>query len=82
MTHKLVARTQTWFNYKHHSIGEILVGIAPQGAVTFISQGWAGQVSDIHLKENGGTCFLVILFWQIENSIYIHESAGMFSAEV
>lgn len=38
-----------------------LIGIAPQGVVTFISEGWGGRVSDKHIMEHAGywtTCFL------------------------
>ena len=31
-----------------------LIGIAPQGTVCFISNGWGGRASDKHLTENCG----------------------------
>jgi len=34
------ARAQTWSNYNHYSTVKFLVGIAPQGAVTYISRGY------------------------------------------
>ena len=48
----LKARAQTWSNYKHHNTIKFLIGIAPQGAITFISKGWGGRVSDQHLTEH------------------------------
>ena len=33
----LMARAQTWFNYKHHNTVKMLIGTAPQGLVSFIS---------------------------------------------
>ena len=48
------ARAQTWSNYNHYNTVKFLVGIAPQGAVTYISRGWGGRVSDVHLTENCG----------------------------
>jgi len=48
------ARAQTWSNYNHYNTVKFLVGIAPQGAVTCISRGWGGRVSDVHLTENCG----------------------------
>ena len=33
------ARAQTWLNYKHHNTATFLIGIAPQGVITFISKG-------------------------------------------
>ncbi len=50
----LKARAQTWSNYKHHNTVKFLIGIAPQGVVTFISKGWGGRVSNVHLTENSG----------------------------
>ena len=31
-----------------------LIGITPQGSVSFISKGWGGRTSDVHLTENSG----------------------------
>ena len=48
----LKARAQTWSNYKHYNTAKFLIRVAPQGVVTFISKGWGGRISDIHLTEN------------------------------
>ena len=37
----LKTRTQTWSNYKYHNIAKFLIGISPQGAITF-SKLWGG----------------------------------------
>ncbi len=50
----LKARAQTWSNYKHHNTIKFLIGIAPQGVITFISKGWGGRVSDVYLTEHYG----------------------------
>ena len=52
----LKARAQTWSNYKHHKTVKFLIGITPQGAITYyVSKAWGGHVSDV--TEN---CHLVI----------------------
>ena len=46
------ARAQTWSNYKHHNTIKVLIGIVPQGAISYISKGWGGRVSDKYLTEH------------------------------
>ena len=42
----LLARTQTFSNYKHHNTIKILIGSTPQGTVCFVSETWGGHNSD------------------------------------
>ena len=38
-----LARAQTFSSYKHHHTVKYLIGITPQGTVSFISEGWGGK---------------------------------------
>ena len=53
----LLARAQTYSSYKHHNTVKYLIGITPQGTVSYISEGWSGRTSDKYITENSN--FLV-----------------------
>ena len=38
----LMARAQTLSNYKHHNTVKVLIGILPQGMISFVSEAWGG----------------------------------------
>ena len=48
----LLARAQTWSSYKHHNTIKVLIGITPQGTISYVSQSWGGRTSDKFLTEN------------------------------
>ena len=50
----LLARSCTWSSYKHHNTIKVLIGIVPQGVISFIFDAWGGRVSDKYLTENCG----------------------------
>lgn len=50
----LRARAETWSSYKHHNTVKFLIGISPQGVISFISRSWGGRCSDKHITENCG----------------------------
>ena len=42
----MVSQSQTWSQYKHHNTWKALVGISPNGCITFVSKLLSGRVSD------------------------------------
>ena len=47
----MLARAATWSNYRYHNASKVLLGITPQGTISFV---WGGHVSDKHLTEKSG----------------------------
>ena len=50
----LLARAQVWSNYKHHSTLKVLIGITPQGTVSFVSPCAGERMSDKEITEQSG----------------------------
>ena len=50
----LQAQMSTWSSYKHHNMVQVLLGITPQGIVSFVSDPWGGHMSDKYLTEHCG----------------------------
>ena len=80
----LLARAQTWSSYKHHNTAKYLIGCCPQGAISFISKGWGGRVSNKHLTENCGllTKLLPGDIVHVDRGFDIQDSVGMMCAEL
>ena len=47
----LLARAQMWSNYKHHSTLKFLIGITPQGTISYLSRCAGGRISDKQIIE-------------------------------
>lgn len=50
----LKARAATWSNYKQRNTVKYLIGITPQGVISFISPGYGGRCSDKYVTEDCG----------------------------
>ena len=40
----MLAQSETWSDYKHHNTWKLLVGVTPNGQVTYLSQLWGGSM--------------------------------------
>ena len=53
------ARAKTYSNYKKHNTIKFLIGITPNGAISFLSKCWGGRATDKCITKNSGFLDLV-----------------------
>ena len=60
-----------WSNYKHHSTIKFLIGISPQGTISYLSECAGGRMSDKEIVENSTLVnFLLPGKWIIAYFLY------------
>ena len=55
----MLAQSETCSDYKHHNTWKLLVGVTPNGQVTFLSDLWGGQVPDKQITRESGVLDLM-----------------------
>ena len=50
----LATQAVTWSDYKHHNTVKFLVGIAPNGHISFLSAAWGGRASNQMITRESG----------------------------
>ena len=80
----LMARAQTYSHYKSHNTAKFLIGVAPQGVITFISHAWGGRASDKFITEHCGLLSHLNPGDQVlaDRGFTVEDSVGMFCAEL
>ena len=63
---------------------KVLIGVSPQGTITFISNAWGGIVSDKYVTENSGLLKHLLPGDQVlaDHGFDITDKAAMYCAEV
>ncbi|XP_057709254.1 uncharacterized protein LOC130927444 [Corythoichthys intestinalis] len=78
------AQAQSYSHYKHSKTMKYLVGVTPQGAISFISKGWGGGASVKHITETSGILDKLLPGDMVlaDRGFDIQDSVGLMCAEV
>ena len=79
-----MAKAETFSSYKHHNAVKFLIGVTPQGVISFVSKAWGGRTPDKHLTDNCGIMKYLLLGDVIlaDRGFDIGDSAALFGATV
>ena len=80
----LLARAETFSSYKHHNTIKMLIGITPQGSISFVSEAWGGRTSVKFLTENCGSLDKLLPGDMVmaDRGFTVSESFGLKQAEL
>uniref|UniRef100_A0A8C1VWW4 DDE Tnp4 domain-containing protein n=1 Tax=Cyprinus carpio TaxID=7962 RepID=A0A8C1VWW4_CYPCA len=84
MPSNLMKRAQSFPHHTGTHTIKYLIGITPQGLISFISKGWGGRASDMHITENCGLLNKLLPGDVVlaDRGFNIKDSVGMMCAEV
>ena len=66
MPSSLRAQSESYSNYKHHNTAKGLIGVAPSGAITFVSDLYAGRCSAKAITKDCAC----MTFWKMETQLW------------
>ena len=80
----LTARAQSFSKYKHHNTVKVLIGITPQGSISFVSEAWGRRISGVYITENSGILNNLLIGDQVlaERGFTISDYVGLYCAEL
>ena len=72
-----MAREKTFSSYKHHNTIKVLIGITPQGIVSFISEAHGGKASNKFIMNDCGLLrkLMPLVKVQTLNSLKVKETS-------